>query len=51
VHRLITAGASPRAGGGGGYPEITNSDVTINGFSQAGSSANSNTMLTLQVES
>src|SRR5882724_10094326 len=45
VHRLVTPAPVLGAGGGGGYPEITNNDVTIDGFSQAGSSANSNTIL------
>ena len=45
VHRLVTPAPVLGAGGGGGYPEITNNDVTIDGFSQPGSSANSNTIL------
>src|SRR2546428_1696530 len=43
VHRLVTPAPVLGAGGGGGYPGITNNDVTIDGFSQPGSSANSNT--------
>src|SRR5438552_12783395 len=45
VHRLITPAPVLGAGGGGGYPEITNNDVTIDGFSQSGSVSNSATIL------
>src|SRR5262249_36042618 len=36
-HYLITPDPVLGAGGGGGYPEITNNNVTIDGFSQPGS--------------
>lgn len=45
VHRLITPPPVLGVGGGGGYPEITKNDVTIDGFSQSGSSANTATIL------
>src|SRR5258708_906414 len=44
-HYLVTPDAVLGPGGGGGYPEITNNNVTIDGFSQPGSSPNSNTIL------
>jgi hypothetical protein len=44
-HYLVTPGSVLGAGGGGGYPEITANNITIDGFSQAGSSPNSNSIL------
>lgn len=44
-HFLITPPMSTGAGGGGGYPEITRSDITIDGYSQPGASPNTNPIL------
>lgn len=44
-HYLVTPAIVLGAGGGGGYPEITKNNVTIDGYTQPGSSANTNPIL------
>lgn len=44
-HFLITPPMVTGAGGGGGYPEITKNNVTIDGYSQPGASPNTNPIL------
>ncbi len=44
-HFLITPAMVTGPGGGGGYPEITNNNVTIDGYSQPGAVPNSNPIL------
>jgi hypothetical protein len=41
-HFLITPALVLGAGGGGGYPEITKNNVTIDGYSQPGAVPNTN---------
>jgi len=44
-HYLVTPPMVTGPGGGGGYPEITNNNVTIDGYSQPGAAPNTNPIL------